>query len=53
MVQVYFLKKLDSKYMCKGGWWHKLKFMDIHFHTSLWVKGLQIHKVYTKLNWGI
>jgi hypothetical protein len=35
-------EKLGSKYLCRNGWWHKLSFMDIHFHTCLWIKGLQI-----------
>jgi hypothetical protein len=43
-------EKLDSKYLCRGGLWHQLRFMDIHFYICLWVKGLHIQKSGDKIN---
>jgi hypothetical protein len=43
-------EKLDNKYMCEGGLWHQLTFMDIHFQTYLWVKCLDIQKTGDKIN---
>jgi hypothetical protein len=43
-------EKMDSKYLCKSGLWHQLRFMDIHFYICLWIKGLHIQKSGNKIN---